>query len=175
MNAGEGQPANGRQLLVLLYDELRTIARLRLSGERPHHTLNTTALVNEVYLRVAHSEQQFHSEGEFVAAASQIMRRILVDHARAHKRQKRGGGAEALQLSALTMEISEGHAVEIEALDDALTLLARIDSRQARVVEMRFFGGMSEPEIAAQLGVSAKTVRRDWATARAWLKSALSE
>jgi RNA polymerase sigma factor (TIGR02999 family) len=174
MYSGEDRAANGRQLLVLLYHELRVLARQRLSGERPNHTLNTTALVNELYLRVAPAGQHFSTEIEFIAAASQMMRRILVDHARTHNRQKRGGGVDALPLSELTFEIGEHNAVDVEVLDDALTRLARIDPRQARVVEMRFFGGMSETEIAAQLGVSSKTVRRDWATARSWLRSTLA-
>jgi RNA polymerase sigma-70 factor (ECF subfamily) len=174
MYRGEGRQANGEQLLLFLYHEIRMMARRRLSGERPNHTLDTTALVNELYLRVADSEQQFRSEGEFVAAASHIMRRILVDHARAHKRQKRGGGQEPLQLSSLTFDLSDNHSIDVEALDDALTRLARIDPRQARVVEMRFFGGLSVQEIAGQLGVSSKTIKRDWATARSWLKATLA-
>ena len=169
----EGRAANGGQLMAFLYHELRSLARRRLSSERPNHTLNTTALVNEVFLRLAPSNQHFHSEREFVAAASQIMRRILVDHARAHKRTKRGGGMDPLQLSALAFEVSEGHSVDLDVLDDALTRLAQINERQARVVEMRFFGGLSETEIAEELGVSSKTVKRDWATARSWLKSTL--
>jgi RNA polymerase sigma-70 factor (ECF subfamily) len=166
--------ATGKELLVLLYHEIRMLARQRLSGERPNHTLNTTALVNELYVRLAHSRQQFRSEGEFAAAASQIMRRILVDHARAHNRQKRGGSAETVQLSRITFEVCEGRIAGVEALDHALTELAKIDERQARVVEMRFFGGLSLQEIAAELGVSPKTVKRDWATARSWLKATLS-
>ena len=173
MHSGEDRAANGRQLLVFLYHELRVVARQRLSGERPNHTLNTTALLNEVYLRLAPSNQHFRTEREFVAAASQIMRRILVDHARAHKCEKRGGGMDPQQLSALTFEVSEGHAVELDVLDDALARLALINARQARVVEMRFFGGLNETEIAEELGVSSKTVKRDWATARSWLKSTL--
>lgn len=173
MVQGEEKKANGRQLLVLLYHEIRVLARQRLSGERPNHTLNTTALVNELFLRVANSGQQFRSESEFAAAASQIMRRILVDHARAHRRHKRGDGQLPLQLSSLTFDISQDQVVGVEVLDEALTRLAQIDERQARVVEMRFFGGLSAAEIAGQLGVSSKTVKRDWATARSWLKATL--
>jgi RNA polymerase sigma factor (TIGR02999 family) len=173
MVVSEGKPTTGRELLVLLYHEIRVLARQRLSGERPNHTLNTTALVNELYLRLAPSDQQFRGEGEFAAAASQTMRRILVDHARAHKCEKRGGSRETLQLSALTFDICEGRMVGVEALDEALSQLAQIDERQARVVEMRFFGGLQLQEIAAELGVSCKTVKRDWATARSWLKATL--
>jgi len=173
MMAGEERVTTGRELLVLLYHEIRILARQRLSGERPNHTLNTTALVNELYLRVAHSGRQFHSQGEFAAVASKIMRHILVDHARAHNRHKRGGSEEALQLSTLKFDICEGYTVGVEELDEALTALARIDERQARVVEMRFFGGLSVQEIAGELGVSSKTVNRDWATARSWLKATL--
>ncbi len=169
----EEKPANGKELLALLYDHIRALARHRLSGERPNRTLNTTALVNELYVRMAGSRQHFGSEREFAAAASQAMRRILVDPARSHNRHKRGGGQEALQLSGLTFDVSQGLAVGLEALDDALTRLAQMDARQARVVEMRFFGGLSVQEIGQELGVSPKTVKRDWATARSWLKSTL--
>jgi len=174
MDSSEGQAANGSQLLVLLYYELRMLARLRLSGERPNHTLNTTALVNEVYLRFAAADQQFSTEVDFMAAASRAMRRILVDHARAHNCQKRGGGLKALPLSDVTFDIGGDRYVDVEVLDEALSRLSKIDPRQARVVEMRFFGGLNVTEIAAQLGVSSKTVKRDWATARSWLRSALS-
>jgi len=101
------------------------------------------------------------------------MRRILVDHARTHNRQKRGGSTGTVQLSSLTFDICEGHTAGVEALDHALTDLALIDERQARVVEMRFFGGLNLQEIADELGVSSKTVKRDWATARRWLKAIL--
>jgi RNA polymerase sigma factor (TIGR02999 family) len=169
----DNRQGNGQQLLVLLYNEIRSIARQRLSGERTNHTLNTTALVHEVYLRIAHSGQQFHSESQFAAAASQMMRRILVDHARAHRREKRGGSLEIVQLSSLAFDIGDARMVDVESLDEALTDLAQIDFRQARVVEMRFFGGLTTEEIAAVLGVSSKTVKRDWATARAWLRASL--
>jgi RNA polymerase sigma-70 factor (ECF subfamily) len=170
----ESNPATGKELLVLLRHEIRILARQRLAGERPNHTLNTTALVNELYLRLAPSEQQFYNERQFAAAASQIMRRILVDYARRHKRQKRGGSKETLQLSSLAFDVCEDRVVGVEALDEALTNLARIDGRQARVVELRFFGGLSVEEIAGELGVSSKTVKRDWATARSWLKATLT-
>jgi len=169
----EEKLSTGKELLVLLYHEIRMLARQRLSGERPNHTLSTTALVNELYVRLAHTRKQFRSEGEFAAAASQIMRRILVDHARTHNRQKRGGPTGTIQLSSLAFDICEGHVAGVEALDHALTALALIDERQARVVEMRFFGGLSLQEIADELGVSSKTVKRDWATARRWLKATL--
>jgi RNA polymerase sigma factor (TIGR02999 family) len=136
MDSGEGRAANASQLLVLLYHELRVLARRRLSGERSNHTLNTTALVNEVYLRLAPTDQHFSTEVGFIAAASQIMRRILVDHARAHKCQKRGGGLHPVPLSELTFDIGANHRVEVEVLDDALNRLAKFDSRQASVVEM---------------------------------------
>jgi len=168
-----GNAATGRELMAILYHEIRVLARWRLSGERSNHTLNTTALANEVYLRLAQSEQRFESENEFVAAAANTMRRILVDHARARNCQKRGGPQDSLQLSSITFEISDDHTVRIEALDQALDELARIDARQARVVEMKFFGGLNMKEIALELGVSSKTVKRDWATSRSWLKAAL--
>ncbi|HTX35038.1 MAG TPA: ECF-type sigma factor [Bryobacteraceae bacterium] len=173
MTTGEGKHTSGKELLVLLYRGIRLLARQRLSTERPNHTLNTTALVNELYLRLAHNDRPFRSEGEFVAAASKIIRHILVDHARARNRQKRGGSEVPLQLASLQFDIYEGHSIGVEALDRALTELANIDERQARVVEMRFFGGLSMLEIAHELGVSSKTVNRDWALARSWLKASL--
>ena len=169
-----GEAATGQELMAILYHEIRALARWRLSGERSNHTLNTTALANEVYLRLAQSEQRFESENEFIAAAANTMRRILVDHARARNCQKRGGPQDSLQLSSITFEISDDHTVRIEALDQALDELARIDARQARVVEMKFFGGLNMKEIALELGVSSKTVKRDWATSRSWLKAALT-
>lgn len=174
MIEGREKAATSKELMAFLYHEIRVLARHRLSSERPNHTLNTTALTHEVYLRLAQKGQRFQSEGEFIAVAAKTMRHILVDYARGRYRQKRGGSDEKLQLSTLTFEICDDRSVGIEALDEALDQLARIDVRQARVVEMRFFGGLNMEEIAYQLGVSSKTVIRDWATARLWLKTDLT-
>jgi RNA polymerase sigma factor (TIGR02999 family) len=165
---------SGSQFISLLYHEVRAVARLQLARERPDHTLSATALVNELYLRLARSDQRFADGRDFIPAASGIMRRILVDYARSRNREKRGGGKPDLRLDAIYFDIPAGSPVDIELLDEALTSLAAISERQARVVELRFFGGLDVEETATALGVSSKTVKRDWAMARAWLRSRLS-
>jgi RNA polymerase sigma-70 factor (ECF subfamily) len=169
------QGISGNQYLTFLYHEVRAIARQHLSRERPNHTLNTTALVNELYLRLARGDQRFATDKEFVPAAAKMIREILVDYARGRNRLKRGGGQAPATLDELYVDVGTGQAVEIEALDEALTRLAEIGERQARVVELRFFGGLSVEESAAALQVSPKTIKRDWAMARAWLRSWLRD
>jgi len=169
------QGISGDQYLTFLYHEVRAIARQHLSHERPNHTLNTTALVNELYLRLARSDHRFASDKEFVPAAAKMIREILVDYARGHNRLKRGGGQAPANLDDLFVDVGTGQPVELQALDEALTRLAEIGERQARVVELRFFGGLSVEETAAALHVSPKTVKRDWAMSRAWLRSWLRD
>jgi RNA polymerase sigma factor (TIGR02999 family) len=167
----EGDRAALDQLVPLLYDELRRLARERLRGERPGHTLETTALVHEAYFRLL--EQRRIEAGDrldFFAVASNTMRRVLIDHARARRRQKRGGGAEAVPLDEVEGLLSERAAEEALAVDAALDRLAADSPRAARVVELRIFGGLTLDEIATVLDVSAKTVQRDWEAARAWLR-----
>jgi RNA polymerase sigma factor (TIGR02999 family) len=157
------------RIIVLVYPELRKIAQKCLTGERTGHTLQATALVNEAYLRLvdAHSVQ-WHDRAHFFAVGARIMRRILVDHARARGFAKRGGGAARV-------DFNEGLIVSDEVdpallrMDEALTQLAAFDVRKARIVEMRYFGGLNAEEIASVLGVSAQTVNRDWSLAKAWL------
>jgi RNA polymerase sigma factor (TIGR02999 family) len=168
MAAGTG--TGGEQLLLFLYHETRALARRHMAGERPNHTLTTTALVNELYLRLAGKGQRFATEGEFIRAASRIMRNILVDYARTRNRAKRGGEQETLPLSEVCFDVADGRSMGLEALDEALTCLARTSERLALVVEMRFFGGLSAEEIAAELKVSSRTVKRDWVVARSWLR-----
>lgn len=157
------------QLMPLVYDELRRLAQSHLRGERPGHTLQGTALVHEAYLRLVDQDQvQWQNRAHFFAMASQMIRRILVDHARAHKAAKRGDGAPHLSLDE-ALEVPGERPLDLIALDEALTLLARIDSQQATIVELRFFGGLSIEETAASVGVSTATVNREWSTARAWL------
>jgi RNA polymerase sigma-70 factor (ECF subfamily) len=165
---GGDQAAFGR-LTPLVYDELRRRARHYLRGERPNHTLTPTALVHEVYLRMVNIAQvDWRDRTHFLALAARQMRRILVDSARARRYQKRGGGA-------LTVTFEDGLAgstrsPDLIALDDALDALALQDARKARVVELRFFGGLTNEEIAAVLGISTDTVTRDWQMAKLWLR-----
>jgi len=158
------------QLIPLVYDHLRQLARRYMRRERAGHTLQTTALVNEVYLRLIDQRQvHWQNRAHFFAIAAQLMRRIVVDHARTQHRAKRGGGAERLSLDEAAL-MSPAQSAEMLALDEALQSLAKIDNRKAQVIEMRYFGGLSVEEAAAVLGVSENTVIRDWALAKAWLR-----
>lgn len=161
------------QLFPLVYDELRRIAAARMKAERPDHTLQATALVNEAYIRmVDQTRVHWRSRGQFFAVAARCMRRILVDYARARGSEKRGGGQRRVSLS--DVELGESSRLDdLMDLDQALERLAELDARQARVVELRFFGGVSMGEIARTLDVSPATVDRDWRTARAWLSAEL--
>jgi RNA polymerase sigma factor (TIGR02999 family) len=155
--------------MPLVYAELRRIANYYLQGERSDHTLQSTALVHEAYVRMTQQDlPQWQNRAHFFAVAAQLMRQILVDHARSHGASKRGGNVYKLSL-----EDAEEHAqaldVDIVALDDALKSLATMDMQQSRVVELKFFGGLSVEDTAEVLGISASTVKRDWSTARAWL------
>jgi len=156
-------------LMPLVYSELRRIANRYLQGERADHTLQSTALVHEAYVRMTNQQlPQWQNRAHFFAVAAQLMRQILVDHARTHRAFKRGGDAYKLALE----DAEEQHQpvdLDIVALDDALKTLAAMDSQQSRVVELKFFGGLSNEDTAEVLGVSTSTVKRDWTTARAWL------
>jgi RNA polymerase sigma factor (TIGR02999 family) len=154
-----------------IYGDLRGMASRRLRSERDLPTLGTTALVHEAFLRLARQDGlRFSSRAEFLAAASNTMRRVIVDHARARNRLKRGGGAAHVPLDDAAELMSEAVADEILALEESLERFAKEEPRAARVVEFRFFSGLSLEEIAEQLGLSEKTVRRDWILARAWLR-----
>jgi len=162
------------ELAPLVYPELRRIAARRLRNERAGHTLQTTALVHEAYLKlVDQTRVEWQDRAHFFAVASEIIRRILVDHARALHREKRGSGIPALALDE-ALHITEKKSFELIALDDALNALAELDARQSRIVELRFFGGLTVEETAEVLHVSRATVNRDWVTARAWLLRELS-
>ena len=156
-------------LIPLVYSELQRIARHYLHNERPGHTLQSTALVHEAYVRmIVQDVPQWQNRAHFFAVAAQLMRQILVDHARGYRAAKRGGGACKLALD----EAEERPLpvdVDIVALDDALKTLAEMDPQQSRVVELKFFGGLSIDDTAEVLGISSSTVKRDWITARAWL------
>jgi RNA polymerase sigma-70 factor (ECF subfamily) len=163
------------RLMPLVYKELRRIAGHYMRDERQGHTLQTSALVNEAYLRlVDHENIPWQNRAHFFGVAAQAMRRILVDHARTRNYQKRGGGAQQVSLDEAAT-VAEERAAEMIALDDALKELARMDERKSRVVELRYFGGLSVEETAEALGVSIQTVGRDWSTAKAWLLREMSK
>jgi len=169
--AGDGEAL--RALVPLIYNELRRLAHHYLRSERPDHTLQSTALVHEAYLRLIKQEPaHFENRAHFFAVSAQLMRQILVEWARRRRAAKRDGGYR------LTLEdaqsLLKGRSVDLAALDDALNGLARLDARQSRIVELRFFGGLTIEETAQVLGISAATVRRDWATARVWLHHEMS-
>ncbi len=156
------------KLAPIVYDELRRLARYYLHQERPGHSLQATALVNEAYLRlVDYKRMRWGNRAHFFAVSAQLMRRILVDHARRHN-LKRGGGVQHVELEDVAV-VGGDRAENLIALDDALQSLARMDARKARVVELRFFGGLSVEETAEVLQIAPVTVMRDWSSARAWL------
>ncbi len=161
------------KLAPLVYDQLHRSARRYIAGERPGHPLQATALVNEAYLRLVESQRMdWQNRAHFFAVSSQLMRRILVDFARSSRSEKHGGNLKHIALDE-ALAVGGNPDADLVALDDALTGLAAMDSRKAQVVEMRFFGGLSEQEIAEVLKVSVDTVQRDWKSARAWLYSQL--
>ncbi|MEP7347494.1 MAG: ECF-type sigma factor [Gemmatimonadaceae bacterium] len=163
------------RLVPLVYDQLRAIARRHLRGEQAGHTLSTTALVHEAYLRLVNvPELPEENRVRFLAAASVAMRRVLLDYARSRKADKRGGMQQRVTLTD-AIEVASGEGGELLVLDDALTRLSSIDPRLVRVVECRFFGGMTEDETALALGTSVRTVRRDWLKAKGWLAAELAD
>ncbi len=166
-------------VFALVYDELRRLAAAALRHERPDHTLQPTALVHEAYLRLAEEPSaRWQNRGHFLAVAARAMRRILVDHARRHKAAKRGAGVIRITLDDDMERVAAAlpaDGVDLVALDDALSRLGGLDPRQARIVELRFFGGLSVEETASIVGASARTVKRDWQLARAWLKREMAK
>jgi RNA polymerase sigma factor (TIGR02999 family) len=166
---GEGDQSAFDQLIPLVHAELRQIAARCMARERLGHTLQPTALVNEVYLRLVDVERvRWQNRAHFLAMAARLMRRVLVDFARSRRYQKRGGGGERVTFDEmLVVDVGRGH--DLLALDDALDELARVDGRQSQIVIMRFFAGLTVEEIAGVLDVSAATVMRDWKLAKAWL------
>jgi len=170
LNWGQGDQGAREALIPLVYDELRRLARRYLRRERPDHTLQSAALVNEAYLRLVRQDQpQWQNRAHFFGVAAQLMRHILVDHARNRAAAKRGAGAPRLTLDP-DVALPQARDVDLVALDDALNQLAALDPQQSRLVELRFFGGLSIEETSVVLGVSPATVKREWATARAWLQ-----
>ena len=163
------------KLVPLVEAELRRLARAYMNRERTGHTLQTTALLNEAYVRLIDSHNvQWQSRVHFYGIAAPVMRRVLVDSARKRNYRKRGGGSHQITFTE-TLAVTAAEDTNVLALDEALNQLARIDERKARVVEMRFFGGLSEKETAVALGVSPETARRDWRLAKSWLLRQLSQ
>lgn len=170
----QGDQAARDELMPLVYDELRRLARGYLRRERPNHTLQPTALVHDAFLRlVDQSQVNWQNRAHFLGAAARLMRQILINHAEARRAAKRGGSADRVSLDdvdRLTVE----QEVDLTALNEALKKLERLDPMQGRIVEMRFFGGLTIEETAEATGVSSATVKREWSTARAWLRRELS-
>ena len=166
MKSGD-ESAAGR-LLPLVYSELHRLARHYMQRERSDHTLQPTALINEAYLRLAHGDVDWQSRQHFIGVAATVMRRVLVDHARAHNAPMRGGDRQKVELDE-GLAFSDERSSEVLALHDALNRLEEVNPRQARVVELRYFAGLSVEEAAAVLEVSPRSIKRDWALARLWL------
>jgi RNA polymerase sigma factor (TIGR02999 family) len=171
----DGNKAALDELFPLVEEELRRLAHRRMNRERPGHTLQTSALVNEAYLRIAKQNNiRWENRAHFFAIAARMMRRILVDYARSKNYAKRGGGAVQVSLAAAEQTAGEP-AAEIMALHEALIRLEEFDLRQAQVVELRFFGGLTNKETAEAMDISVDTVKREWSTAKAWLYREISE
>jgi RNA polymerase sigma-70 factor (ECF subfamily) len=170
-----GDQEAGARIVPLIYEELHGLAVRCLRSERPDHTLQATALVHEAYLKLAgqrHTEWQNRSQ--FFAVASMLMRRILVDYAKSQRRARRGGGLRRVSFDGAAL-VSAARSDELLAVDESLARLEKLDPRQCRIVELRYFGGLTMGEVATVLGISAKTVMREWSTAKAWLYGDLKE
>jgi RNA polymerase sigma-70 factor, ECF subfamily len=171
----KGNHAAESKLIPLVYDELRRMADRYMRREREDHTLQATALVHEAYLKLVEQHSvDWKSRAHFFGIAAQVMRRVLIDHARGHIREKRGGGQQIVPLDEALVFSPERSAAFLE-LDSALDRLAAMDARQAKIVELRFFGGLTVEEVAEILAISPKTVKRDWSVAKAWLHGELKE
>ena len=172
---GRGDEAAFARLLPLVHPELRRIARRQMGGERAGHTLQATALVNEAYLRLAGRDNfEWQGRAHFYAVCAQVMRHVLVDYARRHTRDKRGGGAVQVSLDEAAL-VAEGRADDFVALDEALCALEEVDPQKGKIVALRYFAGLTVEETAEVLGVSPTTVRREWRRARAWLYRSIIE
>jgi RNA polymerase sigma-70 factor (ECF subfamily) len=170
---GDGDQSALHGLTPIVYQELRRLAHSYMKGERPGHSLQTTALVNEAYLRLVDcNRMKWHNRAHFFAVSATLMRRILVDHARSHN-VKRGAGVQHVSLDE-GAAVGDDREADLVALDDAMSALARLDPRKVQIIEMRFFGGLSAEETAEVLKISPATVRRDWSIAKVWLYRELS-
>ncbi|WP_287128293.1 sigma-70 family RNA polymerase sigma factor [Candidatus Cyanaurora vandensis] len=170
-----GNSAALARLIPLVHAELHRIARSYLRQERTDHTLQATALINEAYLKlVDQTRVPWQNRAHFIAVSAQMMRRILVDHARSHRAEKRGGDLQKISLDDALGVSARERDVDLVALDEALTQLARLDTQQCQIVELRYFGGLTIEETATVLSISSATVKRDWSMARAWLRRELT-
>ncbi len=169
----QGNEAARDELIPLVYDTLRRIARNHLRGERPGHTLQTTALINEVYLRLIDQSVSWQSRAHFFGITARLMRQVLVDYARARSRNKRGGDQQRVSLAVAEEGLEQ--SADLLALDEALEALDQVDPERSRIVELRFFGGLTIEETAEVMGVSTPTVERGWRAARAWLQTELAD
>ena len=167
-NMAKGDSGAAEKLLPLVYSELHRLAASYMRRERPDHTLQATALINEAYLRLTKEDGEWNNREHFIGMAANVMRHVLVDYARSHKAQQRDGGMKRVELKE-DLAISPEKIEEVVALDEALTRLEHLQPRQGKVVEMRYFGGLSVEQIASLLGVSERSVKRDWSLARIWL------
>lgn len=173
---GEGRPEASEELMPLVYEELRRQAARYLRRERPGHTLQTTALIHETYLKLIDQRNvDWRNRAHFFGIAAQAMKRILIDHARSRHREKRGGAAENLPLNEARFVVAELRSVDLIALDEALTRLAEFAPKQATLVELKFFAGMSIEDIAETLQISPATVKREWNSAKAWLHGQITK
>jgi len=170
---GQGDEAARDQLIPFVYDELRRLARHHMRRERGEQVLQTSALIHEAYLRLVDQHVPWQSRAHFFGISAKLMREILVDHARARLRRKRGGGQQQVSLAAAA-DVAVGKASDVLALNDALNALAELDPRQSRIIELRFFGGLTIEETAEALKISTATVEREWRSARAWLRLEMS-
>jgi RNA polymerase sigma-70 factor (ECF subfamily) len=175
INWSKGDQAALDELIPLVHHELRRLARHYMARESPGHTLQTSALINEAYIRLVDQQNMpWQNRGHFFGVAAQVMRHILVDHARSHNFAKRGGGARKVPLDE-AMIVNDERADELVALDDALKALATLDPRKSRMIELRFFGGLSIAETAEVLEISPMTVTREWRSAKAWLRREMNK
>jgi RNA polymerase sigma-70 factor, ECF subfamily len=163
-----GDTSAADRLLALVYTELHVLAARYMRHERPDHTLQPTALINEAYVRMVGTETDWQNHQHFIGVAATVMRRVLVDHARAHNAPKRGGDLRQVELEE-GIAFSNERSIEVLAVDEALTELAKVSPRQAEVVELRYFAGLPDEQIAAHLNISIRSVQRDWLLAKVWL------
>jgi RNA polymerase sigma factor (TIGR02999 family) len=163
-----GNPQAAQELLPLVYAELHRLARSYMRRERPDHTLQATALINEAYLRLAGEEIDWKNRAHFIGLSAQVMRRVLVDYARAHKAEQRGGGLQRIEMQE-ELAVSPEKLEQVQEIDELLKKLEKQNPRQARVIELRYFGGLSFEEIGTLLQLTSRTAKSDWALARIWL------
>jgi RNA polymerase sigma factor (TIGR02999 family) len=173
-NWSHGEKEALERLVPLVYPELRRMAKRQMARENPNHTLQTSALINEAYLKLVDSQNiDWQNRGHFFAVSAQVMRHILIDHARQHLYDKRGGGAQHVPLEEAEI-IKDERAADLMALDEALSILAKLDSRRSQIIELKFFGGLNAEEIAEVMNISPATVQREWRAAKAWLHHTMS-